>query len=127
MITENWNPRSRHCEKNIKRIKKMRPTRALNITYLACKESGAQFEMLYNHSVSTIDFWSEVYFEDKDRDIVSCRNDRCGNFFGLRRIQPLSDPFFFVQNNGIRDRNTQSGYLRQERTPKADCHGGTDV
>ena len=105
----------------------MRPTRALNITYLACKESGAQFEMLYNHSVSTIDFWSEVYFEDKDRDIVSCRNDRCGNFFGLRRIQPLSDPFFFVQNNGIRDRNTQSGYLQQERTPKADCHGGTDV
>lgn len=56
----------------------MRPTRALNITYLACKESGAQFEMLYNHSVSTIDFWSEVYFEDKDRDIVSRSNDRCG-------------------------------------------------
>ena len=32
-----------------------------------------------------------------------------------------------MQNNGIRDRKTQSGYLQQERTPKADRHDGTDT
>ena len=34
--------------------------------------------MLYNNSVNMINYCSEAYFEDKDRDIVARRNDRCG-------------------------------------------------
>lgn len=37
-----------------------------------------QFEMLYNNSVNMINYCPEAYFEDKDRDIVSRSNDRCG-------------------------------------------------